>query len=341
MATDEEVDMNTQLAPEPQALLELMRSMPFSQNGKTMPRELISRQSRSPDAEPAVRVEGVAKVEDVTIQADDGGIFTARVYTPTGTGPFPIHVYFHGGGWIVGSAYDPGTDLLSQSRCAEATTIVVNVDYRLAPEFVFPTGVEDCYRSVVWAVENAAKLNGDASRVSVGGASAGGNLAAAVSVMLQDRKGPKLVLQLLEIAELDCTKSTYLWRYGHPNYDVTREDDLLGVDVYLPSPADKVHPYASPMMAPDLSDVAPVYALSAEFDPRRDSVEMYAARINDAGGEAVTRTMLGHIHGSSMLTDTWEPARRWAAEANAALRHANSASAGRVFDDFDPASDTA
>ncbi|HEX4444416.1 MAG TPA: alpha/beta hydrolase [Galbitalea sp.] len=329
------------LQPEPQALLKRMLSMPFTHEGKTLPREYIGRITNPRDhTEPVVRVDGVESIRDVTITSYDGGTFTARLYTPEGAGPFPIHVYFHGGGWIVGSAYDDRTDMLSQRRCAQAQSTVLNVDYRLAPEFPFPTGVEDCYKSVLWVQEHAAEIGGDAERISVGGASAGGNLAAAVSVMAQDRQGPKLILQLLEIAELDCTKSTYMWRYGSPNYDVTRKDDLLGVDMYLANPRDRVHPYASPMMAPDLSNVAPVYALSAEFDPRRDSVEMYAARIQDAGGEAVTHTMLGHIHGSNMLIDNWEPARQWQVEANAALRHANRSSGGRVFDDFDPEHDS-
>jgi acetyl esterase len=333
--------MTVPLQPEPQALLKRMLSMPFTHEGKTLPREYIGRiTSPREHADPIVRVDGVATIKDVTISSYDGGTFTARLYTPAGSGPFPIHVYFHGGGWIVGSAYDDRTDLFNQSRCAETHSAVLNVDYRLAPEFRFPTGPEDCYSAVLWSHDHAAEFDGDADRISVGGASAGGNLAAVVSVMAQDRKGPKLILQLLEIAELDCTKSTYMWRYGSPNYDVTREDDLLGVDMYLPDPRDKVNPYASPMMAPDLSNVAPVYALSAEFDPRRDSVEMYAARIQDAGGEAVTRTMLGHIHGSNMLIDNWEPARQWQAEANAALRHANTSKSGRVFDDFDPERDS-
>jgi acetyl esterase len=333
--------MTVRLQPEPQALLERMLSMPFTYEGKILPREYIGRITSHPDltsAEP--RVDGVATVRDVTIDSADGGTFTARLYSPTGTGPFPIHVYLHGGGWIVGSAYDQRTDMFCQQRCAEVQSVVLNVDYRLAPEFPFPTGVEDCYASLVWAAERASEIGGDITRLSVGGASAGGNLAAAVSVMSQDRGGPQLILQLLEIAEVDCTKSTYLWRYGSPDYDVTREDDLLGVEMYLPDPRDRVNPYASPVMAPDLSHVAPLYALSAEFDPRRDSVEMYAARISDAGGEAVARTMLGHIHGSNMLIDNWEPARQWQAEANAALRHANAAVGGRVFDDFDPANES-
>lgn len=333
--------MTVPLQPEPKALLERMLSMPFEYQGKTLPREYIGRLTSPRDhTDPVSRVAGVATVRDVTIDSYEDGQFTARLYTPAGTGPFPIHVYFHGGGWIVGSAYDDRTDLFCQQRCAETESVVLNVDYRLAPEFTFPTGVEDCYQSIVWASEHAAEIGGDPSRLSVGGASAGGNLAAAVSVMTQDRGGPRLTLQLLEIAEVDCTKSTYMWRYGSPDYDVTRKDDLLGVDMYLPDPRDKVHPYASPMMAPDLSGVAPLYALSAEFDPRRDGVEMYAARISDAGGQAVARTMLGHIHGSNMLLDNWEPARQWHREANAVLRHVNAASGDRVLDNFDPATDS-
>jgi acetyl esterase len=336
--------MTGELDPEPRALLDHMLSMPFSEAGQPVPREYLARLARpSEETGPKVRVDYVAQVRDLSITAPDGAAFAARLYTPMGAGPFPIHIFFHGGGWIVGSAFESATDRQCQRRCAETSSIVLNVEYRLAPEHRFPTGVEDCYTSVHWAAANAAEINGDATRISVGGRSAGGNLAAAVSLMTRDRGGPRIILQLLEIAEVDCTKSTYLWRYGSPNYDVTREVDLLGVNMYLNSPDERVHPYVSPALAPNLSNVAPVYALSAEFDPRRDGVEMYGARINDAGGEAVTRTMIGHIHGSDGLTDTWHPARLWAAEANAALRHANVAlrhanasTAGRLFDNFNP-----
>ena len=281
-------------------------------------------------------VEGLARVADGAVPVE-GGTVTARVYTPSGTGPFPVHVFFHGGAFLFGSALDESTDASMQARAVESGSLVVNVDYRLAPEYRFPVGVEDAYAAVVWAARNAADLNGDGTRLSVGGVSSGGNFAAAVSVMTRDRNGPKLILQLLEVPATDLTKCSRAWREGHPDFDMTREADLALMDMYVRTPLDKANPYASPLMAADLSGLPPAYIMSAEFDPRRDESEAYATRLRDAGVEAVSRTMTGHFHASFMLTDTWEGARKWAREANAALRHANEKRPARVFDDFVPA----
>jgi acetyl esterase len=277
----------------------------------------------------------IGRVEDFPISVGEDRI-SARVYTPLGSEPFPLHLYYHGGAFICGSAFDASTDVSMRERCASTGCVVVNVEYRLAPEYRFPIGVEDAYAGLLWAVQNADLIGIDPTRVSVGGASSGGNFAAAVSVMTRDRGGPQLVLQIPEIAGTDITKSSYFWRHPGLGHDVTREEDLALIDFYVRTPSDKAHPYASPLMTPDLSGVAPAYVMSAEFDPRRDECEAYVARLQDAGVEAVARTMVGHVHGSCMLTATWAPARQWQAEANAAIRRANSASTGRLFDDFDP-----
>src|SRR6201999_4585247 len=102
-------------------------------------------------------------------------------------------------------------------------------------------------------------------------------------------------LQLLEIAGTDLTKSPYAWRHPAPGHDTTRERDLAMVDLYLPDLAARAHPYASPLFAPDLTSLPPAYLMNAEHDPRRDECEAYAARLRDAGGNAVCRTMAGHV----------------------------------------------
>jgi acetyl esterase len=142
--------------------------------------------------------------------------------------------------------------------------------------------------------------------------------------MTRDLGGPALALQLLEIAGTDLTKSSAAWRNPRPEHEITREMDLAMVDLYLSSLAERAHPYASPLFAPNLEGVAPAYFMNAEFDPRRDECEAYAARLRDAGVQAVSRTMPGHIHGSMTLPD-WQPARNWRAEANAVLASANKA----------------
>ena len=118
-----------------------------------------------------------------------------RIYTPAGNGPFPIVVWFHGGGWVVGDL--DMADATARHLTVGAECVVVSVDYRLAPETKFPGPAEDCYAATQWVAQHAAAINGDAQRIAVGGDSAGGNLAAAVALMARDRRGPELVFQLL------------------------------------------------------------------------------------------------------------------------------------------------
>jgi acetyl esterase len=264
----------------------------------------------------------LAKIEDHVVEVE-GGSIVARVYTPREKGPHPLHIFFHGGGFLFGSSADDSTDLLMRGRAAVTNSVVVSVDYRLAPEHRFPTAVEDGYAALLWAVRHARDLDGDPSLVSVGGVSAGGNIAAVVAIMARDRSGPSLVLQLLEIPGLDMTKSSHGWRHSAPGHDISRTEDLAMATFYLRTAADAVNPHVSPLMAADLTGLPPAYVISAEHDPRRDESEAYVARLKDAGVHAMARTMPGHVHASMLLVDAWEPARAWAAEANAVIRRAN------------------
>nr|BAN08480.1 hypothetical protein [uncultured bacterium] len=136
--------------------------------------------------------EPIKSVEDRVINA--GGVkLPVRIYTPEGKGPWPILVFFHGGGWVVGNCESHDTLCRSLASLANgAGCIVVSVDYRLAPEHKFPIPAEDCYAATKWAVLNAAGFGGDPKRIAVGGDSAGGNLAAAVAQMATDRGAPSL-----------------------------------------------------------------------------------------------------------------------------------------------------
>jgi acetyl esterase len=212
--------------------------------------------------------------------------------------------------------------------------VTVSVDYRLAPEHRFPTGVEDAYAALVWAVEQAAELGADPDRVTVGGSSSGGNFAAALALMARDRGGPRLLAQLLEIPGTDLTKTSHAWRDPDAIQDTPRDLDLALVGFYLSRPEDIVHPYASPLFAPSLVGVAPAYVMSAEFDPRRDESEAYVLRLRDAGVPAIARTMRGHVHGSYALVDQWDQARAWVDEANAVLRYINDHPLGHPFDNL-------
>ena len=265
----------------------------------------------------------------VAVTDVDAGGVPVRLYRPQRDGRLPLHVHFHGGGFVLGSALSGQFDGMLSRRAALSGAIVASVEYRLAPEHRFPAGVEDSFAALAALVGQAAALGVAAEAVSVGGVSSGGNFAAAVALMARDRGGPALILQLLEIAGTDLTKSSYAWRHFAPGHDTTRERDLAMVDVYLPDVPSRTHPYASPLFAADLSGLPPAYVMNAEFDPRRDECEAYVARLRDAGVAAVARTMSGHVHGSMSLRD-WAPAQAWEAEAARVLAEANqSALAGR------------
>ena len=257
----------------------------------------------------------------VTAQNIDIDGVTVRLYRPTGDGPLPLHLYCHGGGFVIGSALSGEADGLLSRRAATAQCVVASVEYALAPEHPFPKGIEDCYRALTGLAARADELRLAANAISLGGASSGGNFAAVLAIMTKDRGGPKAILQLLEIAGVDLTKSTHAWRYPRPEHDTTRERDLAMLDLYVAKNV-RAARYASPLFVPDLEGLPPAYVMNAEFDPRRDECEAYAARLNDAGVPAVTRNMAGHIHGSFLLPG-WEPAERWQAEANDVLREAN------------------
>ena len=146
--------------------------------------------------------------EDRTIPGPAGEI-PVRVYTPAGEGPKPVIVYFHGGGWVIGELDTVDNPL---RRIANRTgAVVVSVDYRLAPEHVYPAAFDDSYAATAWVAEHAAELGGDPERVAVGGDSAGGNLAAAVAIAARDRQGPRLAAQLLiyPVTDFDFTTESY------------------------------------------------------------------------------------------------------------------------------------
>ncbi|HEY4018865.1 MAG TPA: alpha/beta hydrolase [Pseudonocardiaceae bacterium] len=247
-----------------------------------------------------------------------------RLYRPAGIeGRIPLHVHFHGGAFILGSAMSSAEDGELAERAAAAKCVVASVEYRLAPEHRFPAGIEDCYQALTTLVDRAAEFSIDPGTVTVGGGSSGGNFAAVVALMAKERGGPQLALQLLEVAGTDLTKSSAAWRNPAPGHDTTRAADLHLIDMYLNSQAERVHRFASPLLYPDLAGAAPAYIMNAEFDPRRDECEAYAVRLRDAGVPAVARTMNGHIHGSMVLPD-WPPAIAWREEANTVLAQVNA-----------------
>ena len=177
----------------------------------------------------------VAKEEDKLVTGSDGKL-TARIFTPEGNGPFPVLVWFHGGGWVIGDL--DRSDGVCRSMCTSADCIVVSVDYRLAPETKFPGPVEDCYEATKWVYENALSLNGDPDKILVGGDSAGGNLAAAVSIMAKERKTPKIIFQVLVYPVISKNFTTQSYKDNGESYGLTEGTMVWFWNQYLKNESD-------------------------------------------------------------------------------------------------------
>ena len=271
------------------------------------------------DAEP------VASVTDYPVPVDDGTI-VVRGYRPNGKHPLPGHVELHGGGWWLGSIDEAVNDAVCRYRCLRAQCVVFAVEYRLAPEHPFPVAVEDVYAALTWIAGNATDLGIDPDRISIGGSSAGGNLAAAATLRARDMGGPRLIFQLLEVPALDLTGDTMraaiatdeLAPIAHQRSEF--ETPLLR---YFRDPAVAKLPLASPVLAEDLSGLPPAHIMTAEYDPLRAEGELYAQLLAKAGVPVTVTRLDGAIHGTSYLTRVWEPARQWQREAVARIKKAH------------------
>lgn len=225
----------------------------------------------------------------------DGGEIALRVYGPgAGGAPLPCYVQIHGGGFWLGTL--DHSDNLCRSIAADVGCVVASVDYRLAPEHKFPAAAEDSYAALAWVAAHAGELGVDPARLAVGGGSAGGNLAAVVGLMARDRGGPRIVQQVLEIPVTDLTRLDPL---RFPDEDLVVESGKAQYGgYYLADPADATHPYASPLLAKDLSGLPPALVMCAEYDPLQPEGEAYARRLAEAGVHVDYRCWEGQFHGS-------------------------------------------
>ncbi len=219
-----------------------------------------------------------------------------------------------------------GTIAMTENECRHVVRdvgcVVVSVGYHLAPEHKFPIPLEDCYAATTWIVEHSAELAIDPERVAVGGGSAGGNLAAAVSLMARDRGEPKLLLQVLDGPATDSSMKTPSMEENGQGYLLTKEAMQQFWDHYLRGPDDARNSYASPAFAEDLSGLPPALVLTAEYDPLRDEGEEYGRRLQAAGVPAMVSRYDGMIHGFTFFTKVLPAAREARAEVSAALRRA-------------------
>ncbi|MFF3756642.1 alpha/beta hydrolase [Streptomyces sp. NPDC002185] len=262
--------------------------------------------------------EPVAEVIDTTLPGP-GGTLPVRIYRPAAAeGPLPVLVYFFGGGWTLGSI-ETG-DAICRSLANAAGCLTVAVGYRLAPEHKFPAAVDDCDAGVRWIAEHAGRYGGDATRIAVAGDSAGGNLAAAVTLRNRDAGGPPLVAQLLVYPNTDYLADTASRRENTDPLLFNDKSVHWYWDNYLATAEDGVHPLASPLRAPDHTGLPPALVITAEYDPLRDEGEQYADRLRESGVPVESVRYPGVAHGFFAMAGTLDAGRRAVAQAAAHLR---------------------
>lgn len=252
----------------------------------------------------------VATTEDIRIPVEHGAL-SARVYRPreSADGSTPTLVFLHGGGFVVGSV--ESHDMQARLLCRDAGVTVLSVEYRLAPEHRFPAGLEDCVAAATWAANNIDRLGGDATRLAIGGDSAGGNLSAVTAHLLRGSE-VKLAAQLL------IYPATH-FAGDYPSRTENAEGYFLTGDVmgwfglnYLPSVEAVEDPRISPLLHSDLSGLPPAVVATAQYDPLRDEGDAYAASLAAAGVPVIHRCFDGMIHGFF----GWGPISEAAAAAN-------------------------
>ena len=237
------------------------------------------------------------------------GDLPVRIYTPNGSGPFPLMVFFHGSGFVVCNL--DTHDGTCRNLCSAAGCVVVSVDYRLAPEAKFPAGPDDCYAATKWAAAHARELGADPGHVAIAGDSAGGNLVAVVALMIRDKGGPALDGQLMIYPVTDY------YTPGHPSYVENAEGYGLSAagmrwfwNHYLSSPAQGDNPYASPLRAANLRGLPPALIITAQYDVLRDEGERYGQRLAEAGVPPRSRATTGCITGFFQMYGIVEKAKK-------------------------------
>ncbi len=262
-----------------------------------------------------VPLEHVAEVRDLVIPVSPP--LAARLYRPARDRP-ALLVYFHGGGWVVGSV--ASADAFCRALANASSCAILSVEYRLAPEHPYPAAIDDAYAAIVWAAAHAGELGAHPSQVAVGGSSAGGNLAAASCLAARDRRGPRIALQLLHVPVLDHDFTTPSYRAHGTGRGLTLAAMAWFWDHYCPDPHRRAEPYASPLRAADLRGLPPAIVITAEFDPLHDEAAAYAQRLREAGVGSRLVDYPGMVHAFMGWSSEVPQARRAIDEVGALLR---------------------
>jgi acetyl esterase len=267
--------------------------------------------------------EEVASVDDRSIPGPSGEI-PVRIYTPEGTGPFAVLVFFHGGGFVIGDLESHDKECRALTNRAGCTTVAV--DYRLAPEHPFPAAAEDCYAALEWVGAHAESFGGDSTRIAVGGDSAGGNLSTVVALMTRDRGGPTLRFQLLiypcvDARDNDLYPSRAENQAGpfllRATMDYFMEHYFAGCKDREASRRDAL---ASPLLAESLAGLPPALLVTAELDVLRDEGEAYGAALEAAGVDVDLHRYDSQPHAFFQLSPILDAGKQVLDEAGAALR---------------------
>lgn len=234
------------------------------------------------------------KVEDRNIPVRDAQI-PIRIYWPSGEKDLPMILNFHGGGWVLGNLQQ--SDYYCREISKKVGAIVVSVDYRMAPEHPFPIPSQDCYDTLLWLHANGAALGGNPDKIAVTGDSAGGNLSIVMAMMARDLAGPKISFQGLIYPGTDGT-------FKFPSYDLhtkapilPQEDLTFYRNTYEEKEGDRLHPYFSPSLANDLTNLPPSVVITAEYDPLVDDGRIFAEKLEAAGNVVEYKMFEKGIHG--------------------------------------------
>jgi acetyl esterase len=279
-------------------------------------------QARSENLEAVPVITGprqpVQRAQSLAI-AGPAGEIPARLYVAPGSAPEPqpLLVYYHGGGWVIGDLETH--DGLCRFLAGHAGCRVLSIDYRLAPEHPFPAAVEDAFAAFSWASEQASELGADPARIAVAGDSAGGNLAAAVSLLSREAEAQP-AMQLLLYPATDAVGGSASRDIFAEGFLLTKGDMEWFEAHYIPDGCEESDPRISMMRAGDLAGLPPAYVATAGFDPLRDEGETYAERMREAGTPVALRRYAGLIHGFASLTAISPSSRAAMLEVAGALR---------------------
>lgn len=263
--------------------------------------------------------EAAVETKDIAIPTPAGAL-PARLYRPDASGPLPIIVYFHGGGWVVG-------DLNSHDATPRALTLgtgatVLSVDYRHAPESRFPAAHEDAWNAYLWVVENALSIGGDAERIAVAGEDAGGNLAANVALVAKEQGKPLPVHQLLVYPIAGSDVSTPSYRQNAEALPLGRADMEWFARQVLRSRTEAADPRINLVGRTDLSGLPPATVVTAEIDPLRSEGQTYAERMQAAGVVVNLVDVAGVTHAFFGMGKVVDKVKSAVEAANADLRKA-------------------